>query len=301
MIRGPSAALGRVVPEEALFSETRFGRSRRRAPRGSFMLENIRIVLVEPKGSGNIGSVARAMKNMGLKDLAIVGGGRTKSFWARAMAVHAKDILQEARRFGTLREAVADCGLVVGTTCRGGLYRGHSRSPREVSQRILSASRGAKCALIFGPEDHGLSNRDLKYCQWLITIPTHPDYPSLNVAQAVMICLYELSLAAPRQARGGEQSRTTLEKVPREIISRACAENIERLFDRMRSSLLKIGFLDPQNPEHILLALRRLLGRAGLEERDVGILNGLFRQIEWYAAEGWKVVEEKQRKGLKIR
>ena len=252
------------------------------------MLENIRIVLVEPKGSGNIGSVARAMKNMGLKDLAIVGGGRTKSFWARAMAVHAKDILQEARRFGTLREAVADCGLVVGTTCRSGLYRGHSRSPREVSQWILSSARAAKCALIFGPEDHGLSNRDLKYCQWLITIPTHPDYPSLNVAQAVMICLYELSLAA-------------LEKVPQEMISRACAENIERLFDRMRSSLLKIGFLDPQNPEHILLALRRLLGRAGLEERDVGILNGLFRQIEWYAEEGWKVVEEKQRKGLKIR
>ena len=253
------------------------------------MLENIRIVLVEPKGSGNIGSVARAMKNMGLKDLAIVGGGRTKSFWARAMAVHAKDILQGVRRFATLREAVADCGLVVGTTCRGGLYRDHSRPPREVAQRILSSSaRCAKCALVFGPEDHGLSNRDLKHCQWLITIPTHPDYPSLNIAQAVMICLYELSLAA-------------LEKVPQEMISRAPAESVERLFDRMRHSLLKIGFLDPQNPEHILLALRRILGRAGLEEKDVRILTGLFRQLEWYAAEGWKVIEEKQKKGLKIR
>jgi len=253
------------------------------------MLENIRIVLVEPKGSGNIGSVARAMKNMGLKDLAIVGGGRTKSFWARAMAVHAKDILQGVRRFATLREAVADCGLVVGTTCRGGLYRDHSRPPREVAQRILSSSaRGAKCALVFGPEDHGLSNRDLKHCQWLITIPTHPDYPSLNIAQAVMICLYELSLAA-------------LEKAPQEMISRAPAESVERLFDSMRRSLLKIGFLDPQNPEHILLALRRILGRAGLEEKDVRILTGLFRQLEWYAAEGWKVIEEKQKKGLKIR
>ena len=252
------------------------------------MLENIRIVLVGPKGSGNIGSVARAMKNMGLKNLAIVGGGRTKSFWARAMAVHAKDILQEARRFGTLREAVADCGLVVGTTCRGGLYRGHSRSPREVAERILSSARSAKCALVFGPEDHGLSNRDLKYCQQLITIPTHSDYSSLNVAQAVVICLYELFLAARK-------------KVPLEMISRADAESIERLFDRMKRSLLKIGFLDAQNPEHILLALRRILGRAGLEEKDVRILTGLFRQIEWYAAEGWKVVEEKERKGLKIR
>jgi len=252
------------------------------------MLENVRVVLVEPKGSGNIGSVARAMKNMGLRDLAIVGGGRTKSFWARAMAVHAKEILQQARRCATLREAVADCGLVVGTTCRGGLYRSHSRAPREAAQRIVSAARGAKCALVFGPEDHGLSNRDLKHCQGLITIPTHPDYPSLNVAQAVVICLYELFLAARK-------------KVAQEMISRATAENVERLFDRMRRSLLKIGFLDPQNPEHILLALRRVLGRAALEEKDVRILTGLFRQIEWYAEEGWRVVEEKERKGLKIR
>ncbi len=252
------------------------------------MLNNIRIVLVEPKGSGNIGSVARAMKNMGLKDLAIVGGGRTKSFWARAMAVHAKDILERARRFDSLREAVADCGLVVGTTRRGGLYRSHSRSPREAARRILAGARRAKCALVFGPEDHGLSNRDLKYCQRLITIPAHPDYPSLNVAQAVVICLYEIFLAAGK-------------KVPREAIGRAPAESVERLFDRMRRSLLKIGFLDPQNPEHILLALRRILGRAGLEEKDVRILTGLFRQIEWYTAEGWKVVQEKERKGVKIR
>ncbi|MBI4490233.1 MAG: RNA methyltransferase [Deltaproteobacteria bacterium] len=249
------------------------------------MLENIRIVLVEPRGSGNIGSVARAMKNMGLKDLAIVGGGRTKSFWARAMAVHAGEILKGSRRFSTLREAVADCSLVVGTTCRGGLYRGHSQAPREVAPRIVSAAGSGKAALVFGPEDHGLNNRDLKYCQWLVTIPAHPDYPSLNVAQAVMICLYEIYLAG-------------LKKAPREMIARAPAESIERLFDRMRRSLLKIGFLDSQNPEHILLALRRILGRAGLEERDVHILIGLFRQMEWYAEKGWRVVEEKERKGL---
>lgn len=225
---------------------------------------------------------------MGFKDLAVVGEGRTQSFWARAMAVHAGEILKETRRFTTLREAVADCALVVGTTCRGGLYRSHSRSPREVAAQIVAAARSAKCTLVFGPEDHGLSNHDLKFCQRLITIPAHPDYPSLNVAQAVMVCLYEIFLAA-------------LKKSPQETISRAPAESVERLFDRMRRSLLKIGFLDSQNPEHILLALRRILGRAGLEERDVRILNGLFRQIEWYAEKGWKVVEEKERRGLKIR
>lgn len=252
------------------------------------MLENIRIVLVDPRGSGNIGSVARAMKNMGLDDLAIVGKGRIKSFWARAMAVHAEHVLKEARCFPTLREAVASCNLVVGTTCRGGLYRSHSRSPREVASEIVAAARSGKVALVFGPEDHGLSNRDLQHCQWLITIPAHPGYPSLNVAQAVMVCLYETFLAA-------------LEKFPTETIARATEESVARLFDRMRSSLLKIGFLDPQNPEHILLALRRVLGRAGLEEKDVRILTGLFRQIEWYADEGWKIVKDKERKGLKIR
>lgn len=252
------------------------------------LLNNIRVVLVEPKGSGNIGSVARAIKNMGLKELAIVGIGRTKSFWARALAVHAEEILKRARHFGTLREAVADCGLVVGTTCRGGLYRSHSRSPREMAPEIVAAARSERTALVFGPEDHGLSNRDLKYCQGLMTIPAHPDYPSLNVAQAVMICLYEIFVAAQKKA-------------PQKMISRARAESVERLFDRMRRSLLKIGFLDSQNPEHILLALRRVLGRAGLEEKDVRILTGLFRQIEWYGEEGWKVAQEKEKKGLKIR
>jgi len=252
------------------------------------MLENIRVVLVEPKGSGNIGSVARAMKNMGLRKLAIVGRGRTGTFWARAMAVHASDILREARRFSTLRDAVSDCDLVIGTTCRGGLYRSHSRPPRELAPRIVSAACSGKVALVFGPEDHGLSNRDLQHCQWLLIIPANPDYASLNVAQAVMICLYEIFLAA-------------VENPPQEAIKRARAESVERLFDRMRRSLLKIGFLDPQNPDHILLGLRRILGRAGLEEKDVRILIGLFRQIEWYGEGGWKVVEEKERKGLKVR
>jgi len=252
------------------------------------MLSNIRIVLVEPRGSGNIGSVARAMKNMGLTELAIVGKARTQSFWARAMAVHAGEILVSAKRFSTLREAVADCGLVVGTTCRPGLYRSHSRSPREVAAEIVAAARSQKTALVFGPEDHGLSNRDLQHCQLLVTIPTHKNYPSLNVAQAVVICLYEIFLAA-------------VDEAPKESIGRASAEDVEQLFDRMRRSLLKIGFLDPQNPDHLLLAVRRLFGRAGLEERDVRILSGLFRQIEWYAEGGWETIEEKKRRGLRPR
>lgn len=244
--------------------------------------------MVRPRGSGNIGSVARAMKNTGVSDLAIVGPARTQSFWAKAMAVHGRDILADAKRYPTLREAIAECTLVVGTTCRPGLYRSHSQSPREVAPTMVEATTKGKVALIFGPEDHGLSNKDLEHCQLLITIPTHPDYQSLNVAQAAVICLYELYVAAlaPVENRG---------------IERARAENFERLFDIMRHSLLKIGFLDSENPEHMLLAFRRIFGRAGLEDKDVRILTGMFRQIEWYVNQGWKVVEEKEKRGIKIR
>ncbi len=252
------------------------------------MLKNIRVVMVRPKGSGNIGSVARAMKNTGLNELAIVGKARTRSFWARAMAVHGREILSQARCHDSLRQAVADCNLVVGTTCRSGLYRRHSQTPREVAPQIVAAAHKGKVALIFGPEDHGLSNKDLEPCQLLVTIPTHPDYSSLNVAQAVVICLYEIYLASLGTAVDSG-------------VRRAAAEQVERLFDRMRASLLKIGFLDSDNPEHMLLALRRIFGRAGLEDTDVRILTGLFRQIEWYADGGWQVVQDKEKRGVKIR
>jgi tRNA/rRNA methyltransferase len=252
------------------------------------MLSNLRVVMVRARGSGNIGSVARAMKNVGAHDLAIVGKARTQSFWAKAMAVHGRDVLGGSRCYESIRAAIADCTLVVGTTCRSGLYRSHSRAPREVAPEIARAASQGKVALLFGPEDHGLSNKDLEHCQLLVTIPTHPEYPSLNVAQAAVICLYEVYVAA--MASAGEPS-----------VKRAEAEHIERLFDIMRESLLKIGFLDSENPEHMLLALRRILGRAGLEDKDVRILTGMFRQIEWYADRGWKVVEEKEQRGVKIR
>src|SRR5258706_15306420 len=99
------------------------------------MLENIKIVLVRPRGSGNIGSIARAMKNFGARELAIIGKARTRSFWAKAMAVHGREILSEATCYDTLRDAIADCTLVVGTTCRGGLYRDHSQDARVVAPK----------------------------------------------------------------------------------------------------------------------------------------------------------------------
>lgn len=246
-------------------------------------LKNIRIVLVRPRGGANVGAVARAMKNMGLDDLVLVRPAVVGHFWSKAMAVHAEDVLSRARRYGALAEAVADCGLVVGTTCRGGLYRRAAEPPRAAAPQILAAARSNRVALLFGPEDDGLSNDDLKHCQQLIMIPTDAGYPSLNLAQAVMVCAYELQLAADATAG------TT------PVL--AAAERVAFMFQRLQAAFLSIGFLHRDNPDHIMFAFRRVLGRAQLEEQDVKIWLGLARQIEWFGRGGWHTMAARQDPG----
>ena len=233
-------------------------------------------MLVRPRGAANVGAVARAMKNMGLHELVLVHPALMKSFWAKAMAAHAEDVLHSVRQTESLGAAVADCGLVIGTTCRGGLYREAAEQPRTVAPRIVAAATANRVALVFGPEDHGLSNEDLKACHQLIAIPTDLAYPSLNLAQAVMVCCYELQLAAT-----GE-SQVTRELAP--------AEHVDLMFQKLQAALRSIGFLHPDNPDHIMYAFRRFLGRAELETRDVNILLGLARQIEWFGSGGHAVM-----------
>lgn len=243
-------------------------------------LVNLRIVLVRPHYSGNVGAVARAMRNMGLRDLALVNPGRFWRTQADMMAVHARDVLDTMHLFPSLREAVADCGLVIGTTCRPGLYRDGAVTPRLLAPHIVTMAQANRVALVFGPEDSGLTNSDLQLCHQLITIPTDPTFASLNVAQAVLLCCYEVFLAAQDGA----------EATPRPL---AVAERQELMYEKLKSALLKIGFLHGDNPDHIMFALRRILGRAGLEERDVRILLGMARQIDWYAGGGWRVHQPK--------
>lgn len=242
-------------------------------------LDNLRIVLVRPQGAANVGSVARAMKNMGLHDLALVQSRVTDAFLMETMAVHADDVLQQARHCESLAAAVGDCGLVVGTTCRPGQYRAAAEPPRDCAARIVAAAASNRVALVFGPEDHGLSNEDLKACQQLIQIPTASAYSSLNLSQAVMICCYELFLAA--QA----------EQLPAPEL--ASAERIEFMFQRLQQAFLAIGYLHDDNPDHIMFAYRRFLGRGQLDERDVRILLALARQVEWYGQGGWRVMAER--------
>lgn len=239
-------------------------------------LERVRIVLVRPRGAANVGAAARAMKNMGLCRLTLVKPVARRNRVASVMAVHADDVLDGAQTVSDVASAVADCGLVVGTTCRGGAYRAAAQGLDAVAPLVAARARRGPVALVFGPEDHGLSNEDLKHCQHLVTIDTSVGYPSLNLAQAVLLCCYEIR----RALLAGERAPCMIEP--------AAAADVEFALERLQAALLRIGFLHPQNPDHIMFSLRRVLGRAGLEARDVRILLGLARQIEWYAGEGWR-------------
>jgi tRNA/rRNA methyltransferase len=203
------------------------------------------------------------------------------------MAVHARSILDSMTIHSSLRAAIGDCGLVVGTTCRPGLYRDTAVSPRSLAPHIVEAAAVNRVALIFGPEESGLTNEDLRVCHRLITIPTDAEYTSLNLAQAVLLCCYEVFLASQ------EAPNETLP--PGRLL--AMAEQQELMYDKLKHALLRIGFLHGDNPEHIMFALRRILGRTELEERDVRILLGMARQIDWYANGGWRQQATSQHAG----
>ncbi len=238
------------------------------------VLERIRIVLVRPIYGGNVGSVCRAMANMGLADLALAGANPALDLsQARKMACWAGPILDRRRNCATLAEAVADCALVMGATVREGLYRQHSLTPRAWSPRILEAAQAGPVALVFGPEDNGLSNEDLELCSNLIRIPSSDGYRSLNLAQAVMLCAYELFVAAG-------QFEPALEKSPE-----AASAMKERMFAMWEQALLEIGFMEADKARHMMLGVRRIFSRGKLSEDDVRILMGIARQTRWCASQ----------------
>ncbi len=251
---------------------------------------NIAFVLVRPLQAGNVGAAARALKNMGLGDLRLVApriaaGARA----AAAMAVHGKDVLRNAHRYAKLDEALADCSIVAGTTCRPGLYRSGAVALREAAAALVAEAAAGRVAIVFGPEDTGLENRELKLCQRLITIPTAPAYPSLNLAQAVMLAAYELMMAS-----GTARAMPAQEP-------RAAAMVVDGMLERMGEALVSIGFLPEENPDHIMFALRAMLGRAGVSARELDILSGMARQIRWVAEGGAEIVAAKRRTGRKLR
>ncbi|MEA3362502.1 MAG: RNA methyltransferase [Thermodesulfobacteriota bacterium] len=228
------------------------------------------VVLVEPQGALNVGSVCRAMLNFGFTDLRLVNPQVDHlSQDARLMAVKAATVLENARVFHSLGDALAGCRLSFGTTRRFGRYREGLLHPGEAADRLVPIAQESSVALVFGREDRGLFTSELDLCQHFITIPTDEGLPSMNLAQAVSLCLYEVSNARAKYA-----GRTSNQK------KLASSENLESMYQHMRQSLLDIGYLDPQNPDHILRSFRRILGRSGLNDREVRILRGLFNQID---------------------
>ena len=239
-------------------------------------LENITILLVKPQYAGNIGSASRAMKNMGLSKLALVTPAQDPlSPEAKMMATAAKDILRSARIYPTLEEALTGFRWVAGTSARKGRVRGPFISPREICPEIISLARSVPVAILFGREDKGLTNEELAPCQALVSMPTHPGLSSLNLAQAVMIFCYELYMASLDIQR----ETPSVSRFPRP----AEFQKMEGMYAHLEDLLTRIGFLDPKNPKRILHTLRRIFGRANLSDRDVAILRGIFRQLEWYA------------------
>ncbi|MFN2351058.1 MAG: RNA methyltransferase [Kiritimatiellia bacterium] len=235
------------------------------------MLQAIRVVLSRPLYSGNIGSVARVMANMGLSDLVLVQSEIEEPAEARKMACNARAILDSCRRVDNLAEAVADCVLVIGATAREGLYRQHCRTPREWAPEILSAAASGRVALVFGPEDNGLNNEEVALCTRLVRIPSSPDYRALNLSHAVLVCAYEIFVAADRF------------ELPPEKSPEAEAGKKERMFAMWEALLLRIGFMDGEKAAHMMQGVRRIFTRGRLTDDDVRILMGIARQMQWYA------------------
>lgn len=234
-------------------------------------LERVEIVLVRPARPANVAAACRAMKNMGLGRLRLVEPpAGLEAAEARALAYGAWDVLDAASVDSSLREAVSGSTLVVGTSGRASA---ESWTPREYAAAAETRATGGRTSIVFGPEASGLRNDELDLCQARVHIPTAPEHSSLNLAQAVLILGYEVFLAASRVEP----------RVPPE--PGATAGEIEGALDGLRAGLLGIGFLNEDNPGAILAEARRWIARSAPTKREITLLRGVGRQVEWAARE----------------
>lgn len=227
----------------------------------------VRIVLIDPSHPGNIGSVARAMKNMAITDLVLV---RPRSFphaESNALAAGADDILEKARIVATVSEAIADCGFVAGTTSRPRAYYWEFTTPRDVAARIVALPEENRMALLFGSERYGLGTDDLQYCNVLVRIPANADYCSLNLAMSVQLLTYELFMAR-EQPRSHMQLEQPL----------AQAGDVEHFYRHLNEVLNEIDFADRTG--HLLERLRRLFNRAQMDRNELNILRGILSAVQ---------------------
>ena len=235
--------------------------------------ENIRIVLVEPSHPGNIGGVARAMKTMGFADLALVNPKRFPDPQAQWRAAAAADVLDSARVFDQLEHAIADCGIVAGTSARQRRIPLPLTTAADLPAWLANRGTGGRpVAILFGREASGLDNEELLRCNLHVAIDSHPGYPSLNLAMAVQIVCYEL-----HKALADKPAALVEQQWDRPL---ATAAQLDGLYAHLERLLIDIGFHKPQAPRKTLARLRRLLARVGADETEVAILRGALTHIE---------------------
>jgi TrmH family RNA methyltransferase len=229
--------------------------------------DNIYFILVEPKEAGNIGASARALKNMGFKKLELVKPPGFRNDEAKSMACGAKNILDQATVYPGLKEAIKAKQLVIGTTRRFGRKRGLFLPLREASKRVIKTAKKNQVAILFGREKDGLTNQEVEECGFLVTIPSNPLFPSLNLAQSVMLVAYELAQKSYKQ-NGPQFVRH---------------KEIDKLYQRILSTLRLLDYIprgDKDLEAKIMLNLKHLFGRAGLTDWELNMLYGICSRIE---------------------
>lgn len=234
-------------------------------------LSNIAIVLHRPSYPENIGASARAACNMGISQLIVVDPRDCDLTRILKMATHfAIDVVETMEVFEDLQTALAPFQYVVGTTARVGSRRPTISDPGKLAESLIPISQENRVALLFGPESSGLTNAELGLCQAVVTIPT-AGFTSINLAQAIMVLCYEVFLASRESIEGF---------VPR----LAARHELEDMYEELKNTFINISFINPENPDYWMQHIRRVFSRIDMRGRDVRMIRGICRQIEWYGS-----------------
>lgn len=248
------------------------------------MLDNVRVVMVQTSHPGNIGAAARAMKTMGLSDLRLVAPNTYPSVEATARASGAGDVLAAARVCDNLDQALEDATLVIGTSARQRRIPWPCLTPRQLAAQLQREPDSTRIAVLFGREDRGLTNDELRRCNLHVTVPANPDYGVLNVASAVQLIAYELRLALVGEDPDlpDARSRRELMPLPDMFWDEPVADNqaIQQLLEHLERVMAQSGFLDPANPAQVMTRMRRLFLRARPDKMEISILRGTLVALE---------------------
>ena len=253
------------------------------------LLLSIRVVLVNTSHPGNIGGAARAMKNMGLSQLYLVAPKDYPADRAQWRAAGALDVLEGATVVETLDEAIADCGLVVGTSARGRRIPWPIFTPREFGERAVAEASVHDVAVVFGREDRGLTNEELHKCHYHVHIPSNPNYSSLNLAAAVQVLSYEIRMAILTLEDGKAPHFDDWDVPP------AKQKDLEMYFEHLEKAMIAIGFYSPDNPRQTMTRMRRLYNRIRLDEMELNIMRGMLTAIQNFVHRTKQDVEKASR------